>query len=575
MLIKSLNIKKFRAVENVKFDFTNSINAFSGENGIGKTTIIDSILWILSDETLITGLDNTKNLDDNDNTKPIEVEMVVVLGNGMELELKREYQPKFTKEGIFSSYSNKFWINDANYTSTEYFNRLKKEFGITDPNVKKFNVIRALIDFDYFGTLDYQVAREVIEKILKFETSSDIINQEKYMSIKNDLIGQNFDIAKTKTMYNSQISIKENEIQKAKDQIKILKDTRKPLDKKELENLKNSVENLKNGNYEHSVEYKSAIDEIETLDKKLQTTNQELKKLKDEYNTLDYKNNNILKPLKDKKEDVLRLREDFVRIKNGIRKCPNCNYELNKDEIVKELQEISSRGKKLNLEIQELESQIKTNEINELTLVINDKQAEYDKLFNETQERKKSFNALLEKEDFEQSNFYRVRQEKIDELNEQINKMTSESNESTLNELEKQQSIHEEDYAKLLVKKELLIDFEKDKINEINDKVKNVFPSVEFVLIEVSDRGAEKKTCKPQFNGVDYLRLNDGQRIKTGFEIIDGLSQAFGVESKLPIVFDKLRDLSKPNIMDLKEKAQTQIFTTFVGNESEIKLYQM
>ena len=575
MKIKSLKITKFRAIENVSFEFGNGINAFSGENGIGKTTIIDSILWILSDETMITGLDNTKNLDDNDSTKPIQVEMVVELGNGVNLELKREYQPKFTKEGQFSSYSNKFWINDASYTSTEYFERLKKEFGIADIKVKKFNVLRALIDFDYFGTIDYQVAREVIENILHLESAGDIINQEKYMLIKNDLIGQNYDIAKTKTMYNQQITIKDNEIEKNKANTKLLKETIKPLDKNKLEELNNNYNILKTKEYEHSAEYKTAYDKMQVSLNKTNKLWKETSQLKEELSILETKNNNILKPLDEKKKDVESLRKDFVRIKNSVTKCPNCNYELNKDDIVKQLQEISQRGKELNAQIQELSSQIKTDQINELREQVALKEKEYKKLITEQEELRGQFNALIEKEDSESTLFYRNRQNQLDELSCEINKMELESNTSGLEKLEKELEDLQDNQAKLLVKKELLVDFEKDKINEINDKVKSIFPSIDFVLIEVSDRGAEKKTCKPQYNGTDYLRLNDGQRIKVGFEIIEGLTQAFKIESKLPIIFDKLRDLSKSNIQELKENAQTQIFTTFVGNESEIKLYQM
>ena len=575
MYIKSINIKKFRALENVEFEFTNSLNAFGGENIVGKTTVIDAILWMLSDETIVTGLDSSKNLDDNNPKEPIEVNLILEKDNGTQLELKREYMQKFTKEGVFSNYSNKFWINDANYTSSEYFARLKKELGINDPGVKKFNVIRSLIDFDYFGTIDYQVAREVIEKILKFETDSDIINKEKYIAIKNDLLGQNFDISKTRSMYNSQITIKENEITKAKNQINILKENDKPIDKEKLESLKTDIEKLKNSSYEHSAEYKASIDEIESLDKQMYSVNEELNELKKEYNILDNKNNNILKPLKEKKEKVLSLRNEFVRVKSSVTTCPNCNFKLNEEEIIKKLQEISLMGKTLNKEIEELTKEVKTDEIKELEIAINDKEAEYNELYKKQQENKKKFNDLIEKEDFEQANYYRLRQQKIDELNNEINNINNSSNSGRIEELKKDLSNYQEENAKLLVKKELLADFEKDKINEINDKVKAVFPNVEFVLLEVSDRGAEKKTCKPQFNGTDYLRLNDGQRIKIGFEIIDGLCQAFGVESKLPIIFDKLRDLSTSNIKEIKEKSNTQIFTTFVGNESQIKLYQM
>lgn len=575
MLIKSLSIQKFRAVENVDFQFKDGINAFGGENGVGKTTVLDSILWMLCDDTLITGQDNSKNLDDNASDKPIQVEMTLELASGVELNLKREYQPKFTKEGTFSSYSNKFWINDASYTSTEYFKRLKKEFGIVDPEIKKFNILRALIDFDYFGTIDYQVARDVIENILHLETAGDIINKEKYMLIKNDLVGQNYDIAKTKTMYNSQTEIKENEINKLKENIKVLKENIKPLDKNKLEELTNNYNILKSKEYEHSAEYKTAYDKVNTATAENNQLYKEISKLKEELNLIEIKNGNILKPLDEKTKEVESLRKEFVRVKSSVKKCPNCNYELNHDEILNELKEMSDRGKKLAQEIKELSTQVKTEELNALRENVALKEKEYKQKIKELDVLRNDFDVYIEKEDNESASFYRARQEKLDQLANEISQMKSESNTTTIDNLTEQLQTYQNDLAKLLVKKELLVDFEKDKISEINDKVKSVFPNIDFVLIEVSDRGAEKKTCKPQFNGVDYLRLNDGQRIKIGFEIIDGLTQAFNIKDKMPIIFDKLRDLSKTNIIDLKEKANTQIFTTFVGNEDKINLYEM
>lgn len=574
MYIKHLKIEKFRAVENVEFDFNLNINALGGDNGVGKTTVIDSILWMLSDETMVCGKDNNKNLDDNDKTKPIIVELSFEKDEG-NFVLKREYRANF-KDGEFKDYSNLFWINDAKYSSTDYFKRLKKEFNLENaPDVKGFNIFRALIDFDYFGTLDYKIAREVIENILHLDSAENILGKELYSSIRSDLIGQDYDIAKLKTTYNAQEKAQQNEITKTKASIEALKSNLKPFDKKLYDELKEKYNLLSVKEFEHSAEYKSAYDDV---DSQLSISNglySELEKLRNELKLLETKNDNILKPLDLKSKEVEQLRKDFVRIQNGVKKCPNCNYELNKDEIHEELKEISIKGKKLNSEIAELKSLIKTDEINNLREQVANKEKEWKKSNELLNEKRKSADNVLLKEDEQQQMFYQEKQSKLNELNAQIYEMEKSNDTGSIEKLSKQLDAAKEELAKIEYKQEVLIDYEKEKIQAIQEKVDEVFPGIEFVLTEISDRGAEKKTCRPTYKGVDYQRLNDGQRIKIGFEIIEDLNNVLEIKDRLPIIFDKFRDLSKENALGLKDITESQIFTTFVGNEQTIKLYQM
>lgn len=573
MIIKKMKIKKFRGVENVEFDFLNSLNAFSGENGIGKTTLLDSILWVLCDETLICGKTNSSNLDDNDIKAPLEVELDLVKADGSELILKRNYYAKFNND-VFDDYVNKFSINDANYSVSDYFKRIKQELGLqNEPIVKGFNILRCLIDFDYFGSIDYKIAREVIENVLKLESAGDIINKEKYFEIKNDLIGQNYDISKTKTMYNTQKKNKEYEIDKIKNEMNVLKDNIKPLNKTKYENLKNDVEEVKIKEYEHSVEYKKIKKEFEDFSNDVQLTYNELMKLKNDYRTLEIKNANVLNPLETKNKELENLRTQFIKVKASATKCPKCDFVLNENDIVKQLTEISNRGKKLNNEIEELKKLIKTDELNILKNNISLKEEEYNNLLNKQNELKSQFTSLIEKEDLESQNFYKAKQERLDALKEEIYKMELESNKKPLEDKEQELEKSKVDLAKLELKTQLLIEFEKDKIYEISKKVNTVFPNIEFILTEVSNKGAELKTCKATYNGVDYLRLNDGQKIKLGLEIIDDFNRYLGILDPLPVVFDKMKDLSNSSITSILDNFKFQIFTTFVDNNTKIVLH--
>ena len=578
MFISKLNITKFRAVENVALEFSEGINAVGGDNGVGKTTIIDSILWMLSDETLKCGKTNSSNLDDNDNKKPVIVEMTINKANGNTLNLKREYQALFKDDGTFKDFSNKFYINEASYTTKEYFKRLKEEFGLSScPEIKGFNIIRALIDFDYFGTIKYEIAREFIENILKLDSPEDIINQEKYRLIKTDLVGQNYDIAKTKTMLNKSNDIKKYEIDKLVSNINEKRKLVEPIDTKKLEELQTAYNNLTKLEFQHTADYYSAKETLKNMYEKSNLLYNEIDKLKRNLKDKEYQNQQLLKPIEEKEKEVERLRENFIAVAKTTARCPNCNYELNGAEIKKTLQEVTARGKQVKAELEQLQAQIKnvdTTEIENQKKFVEQKENEYKKIIEEQKALNEKLSKLIDDEEIKSRSFHNEKQEKLNAISQEINNMKSKGDSSDIEKLEKDLENLKNELAKIEVKKQLLIDFEKEKINAIQNRVDNVFPGIDFVLTEVSERGAETKTCKPTYKNVDYQRLNDGQRIMIGFEIIKDLNNELGVEETLPIIFDRLRDLSQNNVMNLKDYTN-QLFTTFVNNESNAKLYKM
>ena len=48
MIVTSLNIENFRGIRNAWFEFHKRLNVFTGENGAGKSAILDCIAFVLS-----------------------------------------------------------------------------------------------------------------------------------------------------------------------------------------------------------------------------------------------------------------------------------------------------------------------------------------------------------------------------------------------------------------------------------------------------------------------------------------------------------------------------------------------
>ena len=84
MKIKGLKINSFRGLQNLEFENFENINVFCGENQLGKTTVIDSIMWVLCDETLVNGKQDSDNRNMLNLKQPLNV--IVEMYNGLILE---------------------------------------------------------------------------------------------------------------------------------------------------------------------------------------------------------------------------------------------------------------------------------------------------------------------------------------------------------------------------------------------------------------------------------------------------------------------------------------------------------
>ena len=299
MRLKKIDIVKFRNLSNVSFEIPDGKKAivFSGLNGIGKTTMIDSVMWILCDETLVYGKENSDNLDKNNRKDTVDVTCLFVKDNGDELELKRKLYPKYNKAGEFSSYANEFYINGADYSPKKYFARLlNEELGVrleNDPDVTGFNTLRSIIDYNYISSIKYQTAREKIEKILKIAKDEVIANDTRFSLIKDELKAQLYDVAKVKTKLNKKKSISEEMVKKLTNEYQLLKEAFKPIDKEEYEGLLKKKDAIQNKEYTHSADYQSIMVKMQEFNKVVSEAQISMNENKKKYDALNTEKTNI------------------------------------------------------------------------------------------------------------------------------------------------------------------------------------------------------------------------------------------------------------------------------------------
>lgn len=581
MRLKKIDIVKFRNLSNVSFEIPEGKKAivFSGLNGIGKTTVIDSVMWLLCDETLVYGKENSDNLDKNNRQDTVEVTCLFVKDNGDELELKRKLYPKYNKAGEFSSYANEFYINGADYSPKKYFARLlNEELGVrleNDPDVTGFNTLRSIIDYNYISSIKYQTAREKIEKILKIAKDEVIANDTRFSLIKDELKAQLYDVAKVKTKLNKKKSISEEMVKKFTNEYQLLKEAFKPIDKEEYEGLLKQKEAIQNKEYTHSADYQSIMAKMQEFNNVVSEAQISMNENKKKYDALNTEKTNIQNNIIHYNNDIATLRETFISVKNSSRKCPNCNYELDKESINKRLKEINEKGTATGELIKKLTQKLESIDLESLKRDFEESKNKYEELFQKQKEFNDKLQAIIKKEDDENRIFYNEKQIALNEVNGKIMAMEMASNKSGLENKESELKIAREDLA--LVERQLIIldEFFQFKNQAIKERINEVFPNLDFRLTVESDTGAIQNTCQVFLKNVDYNGVNTGNKILLGFEIINSLRRAFGVTETLPIIFDELANLDKANFQKTTNLSDSQVITTLVGQSDTIKLLTM
>ena len=112
----------------------------------------------------------------------------------------------------------------------------------------------------------------------------------------------------------------------------------------------------------------------------------------------------------------------------------------------------------------------------------------------------------------------------------------------------------------------LLEDFIRSKMMKISDSVNQHFKTVNFKLFDMQLNGGLKECCECTVNGVPYSTLNSGHRIIAGLDIIQSLSELYGVTA--PIFIDNAESLNEFNVPDMA----AQMILLSVSDDSELKV---
>lgn len=119
------------------------------------------------------------------------------------------------------------------------------------------------------------------------------------------------------------------------------------------------------------------------------------------------------------------------------------------------------------------------------------------------------------------------------------------------------------DQEKMLYQLEQFI---KAKMLRISESINSKFNTVSWKLFEEQLNGGMRECCECTVNGVPYSTLNSGHRIVAGLDIIQSLSELYGVTA--PIFVDNAESLNEYNVPDMV----AQMILLAVSDDKELKV---
>jgi DNA repair exonuclease SbcCD ATPase subunit len=606
MIIKNIKLKNFKGTLEQELSFCERENIITGDNGVGKTTILDAITWCLFGKDFI----DRQQFD----IKPIiDKEVKNNLMTSVELTLDVDNK-KIIVEKIWDKDTTKILVDGTSFKVSEFKTFLEERIGITEQEFK------ALTSVEYIPNLHLKELRQLITSLVGEVTNEEILLkggydliQDKINSVGIEKAAQ--DIRETKSTLNDQIKqITGNIDEKTKDidQLVVDSDEEKQLNE-ELVNLQEQLKDYEVKSAEDIKKQQSisnAKNEVASAEREIAHIDEQIKYYKEkmENYSVDFENkkksdiSNLKVWLKQYEGDIensnadikrfniirSQLKSDYdtlaakeIKVEND--KCPVCNQQLPEDKMSEalakskekhksELQKIVDDAGRYKTKIAEAEEFIKTTEkniektkadieaIEKRTLnpeELDDNQKEIQSKINSFKKAKTEKEALIKSKSSEIVEFIpSIDKSTLETINAriiEINKVLATSNvldtfKDQLKKLENIRAGYLSDKELLNEKEQQLIRFNNDKAEVLRQRVKDHFKLADFIVDEETKDGSKIETFKIALNGIEYSSLNYGHRILVALDLIDGIQKL--KSKRLPILIDGLGELTRLPFMD-------------------------
>lgn len=577
--LKKIEITNFKKIKHFSADFNGRSAVITGENGVGKTTIIDAVEWLLTDaDSQQNSKFNVLMLDRDGNT--IEQQSATVTGvfdfDGQVVELSKTFRQKWEKKrgqivAEFGGHTTDYFFDKESMPKKAFLKELEDllphlenirscfdiyHFAARLPQEKRRQIL-----IDLSGVDDVSVPAELSEMLAKKSIDSvrKILNAEsakvantvkdlpkridELLLIKPETEGDENALRAQQIELVKRIEKKRVELIELANGVELstvkarLKDI---IDKK---NVRQAELDRKLKEQAHlAMRQQKVVDAIHYFKQEIPRLNDQKKALAEEWRKI----NARLKPAdfdtcyacgQYLPQDQIALQtEKFNGQKEsekgqidtkaqGIIKAIN-NAQGSCELAQKELEEIDNRWAALMTELEEIRAAMATGEDTQaieekIDALSKDIQPEMDKIkatIDEMETEKKRIDDAL-------NNFAMIqtleRQIKERRLQLQIASQQRENIERKLN---------------------LLAQYSKARAESIEAKVNHFFKITNWRLFVLQVNGDPRDTCDGTYGGVPWPDLNTGARVNVGLDCALALSDFYKID--MPIFIDNAESVS-------------------------------
>lgn len=408
MKILKLMLNNFQGIKKLTLNLDGSNVSIYGDNATGKTTVFNSLTWLLFDKSST----NTKNFspktkgEDGDlHNLDHSVEAVVETLDGAEVILKKVYKEIWTKKrgsaiSEFSGHTTDYYINEVPVQLKEYTSSVRSYLRADAEQSKMLTMPH------YFAEeMNWEARRNILLQISGDISDEDVIESNKELAELKEIIKQ----PGTDNLYNIEdykkiATSKKNEINKQiqsipariDEAVKAMPDMTgikkndviskvASLNKKKMD-IEIEINQLHSGNLaeiglneqiatahtklaqERTKHLKSENKDSEEIDNEVKVLRSQIRDIEDMNNTLEsglhaiYSHISKVKQEKAEMESLrIKLRNQYIEISNQVwdeskSVCPTCRQDLQAEKIINmqsefnqsksnRLEEINNEGK--------------------------------------------------------------------------------------------------------------------------------------------------------------------------------------------------------------------------------------